>query len=166
MKILKPVLILMIGLLVTSCTNIRGSQEKNDTIGKDNQAVVTVKPEQLTYDGFLKKVWNFEKHPNQWVYEGTEPCVIDFYADWCGPCKRVAPIMEEMAQKYKGKVKIYKVNIDQQKKLAAVFRITSIPAVMFSPAKGRPMMQVGLLPHDYYSKIIDEHLLNIKPEKK
>lgn len=157
----------MLGLLITSCSNIRGNQEKNDTLGTtDKKAVVTVKPEQLTYDGFLKKVWNFEAHPNQWVYEGKEPCVIDFYADWCGPCKRVAPIMEEMAQKYNGKVKIYKVNVDKEQKLAAVFRITSIPAVMFSPVKGKPMMQVGLLPHDYYSKIIDEHLLNIKPEKK
>lgn len=167
MKILKPVLFLMIGLLFTSCSNIRGNQENNDKLGaSDNKAVVTVKPEQLTYDTFLKKVWNFEKHPDQWVYEGKEPCVIDFYADWCGPCKRVAPIMEEMAQKYKGKVKIYKVNVDKEQKLAAVFRIRSIPAVMFSPVKGKPMMQVGLLPHDYYSKIIDEHLLNIKPEKK
>jgi len=167
MKYLKSSVLLMITLVFFGCSNIKGNQETTQIGNKTTkEAVAVVKPEQLTYDSFLKKVWNFEKHPKEWVYEGTEPCVIDFYADWCGPCKRVAPIMEEMAQKYKGKVKIYKINVDDQKKLAAVFRIQSIPAVMFSPTKGKPMMQVGLLPHDTYVKIINEQLLHQKPVAK
>ncbi|MBN2638586.1 MAG: thioredoxin [Bacteroidales bacterium] len=167
MKIIKPVLLLTFAVVLASCSNIKGNQENNGKqLPSDKKTEITIKPEQLTYEAFLQKVWNFEEHPDQWVYEGTEPCVIDFYADWCGPCRRVAPIMEEMAKKYNGKVKVYKVNVDKEQKLAAVFRINSIPAVLFSPMNGKPMMQVGLLPNDYYSKIIDEHLLNIKTEKK
>ena len=96
------------------------------------------------------------------MYEGDEPCVIDFYADWCRPCKMVAPIMEDLAKKYNGKVKIYKINVDKEKQLASVFQIRSIPAVLFSPKEGKPMMQVGALPKDTYIKIIDENLLNNK----
>lgn len=166
MKILKSAFLLVFALILSSCTNIKGNQENNKTNLPVAKTTAAVEPEQLTYETFLKKVWNFEKHPNQWVYEGTEPCVIDFYADWCGPCRRVAPIMEELAKKYNGKVKIYKVNVDKQQKLAAIFRINSIPAVLFTPMKGKPMMQVGLLPNDTYSKIIDERLLNTKPINK
>ncbi len=110
--------------------------------------------------------WVFEKNPQQWIYKGDEPSVIDFYADWCGPCKRVAPIMDEMAKKYNGKVRFYKVNVDKENKLASVFNIRSIPAVLFIPKKGKPLMQVGLLPHSTYVKIIDEHLLLKKPQTK
>ncbi len=162
MKLLQASVLMAISLLFFGCTNIHGNQEsKQNGIETKSENVTTVKPEHLTYETFIQKVWNFEKHPREWVYEGNEPCVIDFYADWCGPCQRVAPIMEEMAKKYNGKVKIYKVNVDKEKKLAAVFQIQSIPAVMFAPVKGRPMMQVGLLPHDTYVKIINQKLLKI-----
>ena len=149
-----------IGLFITSCSNIKGSQESNQ-IGIDTKKEVSTdaKPEHLTYETFKEKVWDFEKNPQKWVYKGKEPCVIDFYADWCGPCKRVAPIMDEMAKKYNGKVKIYKINVDEERKLASVFMIRSIPSVLFSPLKGKPLMQTGLLPHDTYVKIIEENLL-------
>ena len=165
MRRIVPILLLLMSFATYSCTSIKGNQENESTniVKKDNKASVAVAtPEHLTYADFLKKVWNFEKNPQQWIYEGDEPCVIDFYADWCGPCRRVAPIMEEMAKKYDGKVKIYKVNVDKESKLASVFRIRSIPAVLFIPKKGKPMMQVGLLPHDTYVKIIDEQLLHKK----
>ncbi len=165
MKKIIPIL-LLIGTVAVGCTSIKGNQEKDSAAIVKDSTTARVAPEHLTYATFLKKVWNFEKHPQEWVYEGTEPCVIDFYADWCGPCRRVAPIMEEMANKYKGKVKIYKVNVDKERQLAAVFRINSIPAVLFIPQKGKPMMQVGLLPHDTYVQIINEQLLHIKPETK
>ncbi len=149
-----------IGLFITSCSNTKGNQESNQ-IGIDTKKEVSTdaKPEHLTYETFKEKVWDFEKNPQKWVYKGKEPCVIDFYADWCGPCKRVAPIMDEMAKKYNGKVKIYKINVDEERKLASVFMIRSIPSVLFSPLKGKPLMQTGLLPHDTYVKIIEENLL-------
>lgn len=167
MKITSFVMILALSLFLFGCNNIKGNQEKNaNAIGKAINKPANVKPEELTYNGFLKNVWNFEKHPKKWVFEGKEPAVIDFYASWCVPCKELAPIMDEMAKKYNGKVKFYKVNIDKEQKLAAVFRVRSIPAVLFTPMKGKPMMQVGLLPHDTYVKIIEEQLLRKKQEIK
>lgn len=160
MRLLQVTVLMAFSLLVASCSNIKGSQESNQ-IGIDTkkEVVAAAKPEHLTYETFIEKVWDFEKNPQKWVYKGQEPCVIDFYADWCGPCKRVAPIMDEMAKKYNGKVKIYKVNVDEERKLASIFMIQSIPSVLFSPVKGKPMMQTGLLPHDTYVKIIEENLL-------
>ena len=166
MKRIVPVLVLLASLAFFSCTSIKGNQERDSASIVTDSAKAQVVPEHLTYATFLKKVWNFEKYPRQWVYEGNKPCVIDFYADWCGPCRRVAPIMEEMANKYKGKVKIYKVNVDKENRLAATFGIRSIPAVLFVPLKGKPMMQVGLLPHDTYVQIINEQLLHVKPKTK
>jgi thioredoxin len=148
------------------CTNVIGNQEGDKSL-IDNQegkahttASVEAEPEYLTYDTFIEKVWNFEENPQEWVYEGDVPCVIDFYADWCKPCRMVAPIMDDLAKEYDGKVKIYKVDVDKEKQLAAVFQVRSIPAVLFSPVKGRPMMQAGALPKDQYVKIIEDNLLN------
>ncbi|UBM61672.1 redoxin domain-containing protein [Candidatus Sulfidibacterium hydrothermale] len=167
MKKIIPLLVLIIGIVFSGCTSIKGNQEKDSaTIVKDSSNNVQVVPEHLTYATFIKKIWNFEKHPQQWVYEGDGPCVIDFYADWCGPCRRVAPIMQEMANKYKGKVTIYKVNVDKENKLASILGIQNIPAVLFIPKTGKPMMQVGSLPRDTYVQIINEQLLHIKPKAK
>ena len=161
-------LILIAVLLVTSfgCNNLKGNQEEaNISIGDGNDNTVkqssesTAEPEYLTYDTFLEKVWDFESNPQEWVYKGDVPCVIDFYADWCKPCKMVAPIMDDLAKTYDGKVKIYKVDTDKEKRLAQVFQIRSIPAVLFSPKEGRPMMQAGALPKDQYIKIIEDELL-------
>ena len=122
-------------------------------------APVNGKPEFLTYETFKEKVWDFEANPNEWIYKGTEPCIIDFYADWCRPCKMIAPIMEELAAEYKGKVKIYKIDTQKERELAAVFQIRSIPAVLFSPMEGRPMIQTGAMPKESYVKVIEEELL-------
>jgi thioredoxin len=147
-----------------SCSNIKGGQENTDLSLKNNNSAGEVAPsaevEYLTYDSFKEKVWNFEKNPDAWVYEGTVPCVIDFYADWCKPCKMVAPIMDELAVKYDGKVKIYKINVDKEQKLASIFGVRSIPSVLFSPVKGKPSMQAGALPKDQYIKIIEDNLMN------
>ncbi len=166
MKKISFIIALAPAFLFLGCSNMKGNQKESESGSKKTEAVkADAQPVQLTYNDFLTKVWNFEKNPQQWVYEGDEPSVIDFYADWCGPCKRLAPMMDEMAKTYTGKVRFYRVNVDQQQKLAAVFRIQSIPAVLFIPAKGKPMMQVGLLPHDSYISIINEHLLNEKATK-
>ena len=117
------------------------------------------KVKHLTYKEFVKQVWDFEKDPNTFTYKGKLPAVIDFYANWCGPCRRVAPIMEKLAEEYDGKLLVYKVNVDQEKELAGVFNVTSIPMVLFIPLEGQPMMQVGALPEEGYRKVIQDSLL-------
>jgi thioredoxin len=114
---------------------------------------------QLTYNEFLKKIWNFENNPNTFIYKGKLPAIVDFYADWCGPCRRVAPIMEKLAEEYDGRLLVYKVNVDQEKDLASAFQVKSIPMVLFIPLEGQPMMQVGALPEEGYKKVIEEQLL-------
>jgi len=113
----------------------------------------------LTYNEFLKKVWDFEKNPNTFIYKGELPAIIDFYADWCGPCRRVAPIMEKLAEEYDGKLLVYKVNTDQERGLSAAFQVKSIPMVLFIPLEGQPAMQVGALPEEGYRKVIEEQLI-------
>ena len=103
--------------------------------------------EHLTKDQFLTKVFNYEKNKD-WKFEGEIPCIIDFYADWCGPCKLVAPILEELSDEYKGKVNIYKVNTEQEQELAGAFGIRSIPSMLFVPQDGQPQMAAGALPKD------------------
>ncbi|MGM9759252.1 MAG: thioredoxin, partial [Parabacteroides sp.] len=116
----------------------------------------------LTKAEFLAKVFNYEKNPNQWVYEGTLPCIVDFYADWCGPCRQVAPILTELADQYKGKIVVYKINVDQEKELAMAFGIQSIPTFLFIPAKGQPQMAQGALSKAMFQEQIDKFLLNGK----
>ena len=117
------------------------------------------KVKHLTYNEFLKKVWDFEKNPTTFVYKGELPAIVDFYADWCGPCRRVAPIMEKLAEEYDGKLLVYKVNTDQERGLSAAFQVKSIPMVLFIPMEGQPMMQVGALPEEGYRKVVTEQLI-------
>ena len=117
------------------------------------------KVKHLTYNEFLKKVWDFEKNPNTFIYKGELPAIIDFYADWCGPCRRVAPIMEKLAEEYDGKLLVYKVNTDQERGLSAAFQVKSIPMVLFIPLEGQPTMQVGALPEEGYRKVVEEQLI-------
>ena len=106
----------------------------------------------------MKNVWDFEKDPTTFVYKGKLPAVIDFYADWCGPCRRVAPIMERLAEEYDGKLIVYKINTDQERELASVFQIKSIPMVLFIPMEGQPMMSVGAMQEKEYKQIVEEQL--------
>ncbi len=114
---------------------------------------------QLTKAMFLEKVYDFEKSPKQWSYKGDKPCIIDFYADWCKPCKMVAPIMDELAEKYKGQITIYKINTDQERELAQFFGIRSIPTMYFCPATGDPQMAQGAMSKETYEQAIKEVLL-------
>lgn len=117
------------------------------------------KVKQLTYNEFQKKIWNFEDNPNTFIYKGKLPAVIDFYADWCGPCRRVAPIMERLAEEFDGKLLVYKINVDQEKDLASAFQVKSIPMVLFIPMEGQPMMQVGAMQEAEYKKVVVEQLI-------
>ena len=113
----------------------------------------------LTYKEFLKKVWDFEKDPSTFKYKGKLPAVIDFYADWCGPCRRVAPLMEKFAEDYDGRLLVYKINVDKEKELSAAFQVKSIPMVLFIPTEGMPMMQVGAMTEEGYREVIEQQLL-------
>ncbi len=116
--------------------------------------------EHLTKESFKEKVFNFEAN-KEWVYEGDKPAVIDFYADWCGPCKMVAPILEELSTEYDGKLNIYKVDTEDQRELAAMFGIQSIPSLLFIPKNGQPQMAMGALPKDSFKKAFKE-VLNVE----
>ena len=125
----------------------------------------TVKPEHLTVETFKEKVFNYEENPDNWVFEGDLPCIVDFYADWCKPCKLIAPIMEELANEYKGKINVYKVNTEKQRELSSVFGVRSIPAVLFIPMEGKPQMSTGALPKESFKQAIDEFLLGQKKDQ-
>ena len=114
--------------------------------------------EHLTKETFLEKVFNYEKN-KEWNFEGDLPCLIDFYADWCGPCKMVAPILEELSEEYKGKINIYKIDTEKEQELAAAFGIRSIPSMLFCPKDDQPQMAQGALPKDALKEAIDKVLL-------
>jgi len=114
--------------------------------------------EHLTKQTFQEKVFNYEAN-KEWKFEGKLPCLIDFYADWCGPCKMVAPVLEELAKEYDGKINIYKVNTEDQGELSQAFGIQSIPSMLFCPLEGQPQMAAGALPKESFKKAIDDILL-------
>ncbi|MCO5240148.1 MAG: thioredoxin [Chitinophagaceae bacterium] len=113
----------------------------------------------LTKEDFLNKVANYEKNPQQWEYLGDKPCLIDFYADWCGPCKAIAPVLEELAREYKDDIYIYKIDTEAEQELAGVFGITSIPSLLFCPVGEAPQMARGALPKATLKQAIHEILL-------
>lgn len=112
----------------------------------------------LTTEDFKEKVFDYI-NVKDWKYQGTVPAIIDFYADWCGPCKMVAPVLEELANEYEGKLVIYKVDTEKELELSSVFGIRSIPTLLFIPVDGDPMMEAGAYPKHVLKQIIDEQLL-------
>lgn len=123
------------------------------------ETVVASKPIELNKEQFLKKVMDFEKDPEKWEYLGDKPAIIDFYATWCGPCKRLAPTLDELASEYAGQIYIYKIDVDAQKELAGAFGIQSMPTLLFVPMNGAPQMAQGLLPKEALKQAINEVLL-------
>jgi thioredoxin len=117
--------------------------------------------EHLTKKTFLEKIFDYE-NKTQWEFQGDKPCIIDFYADWCGPCKMVAPIMEELSHEYEGLVDIYKIDTEVEQELASVFGIRSIPSVLFIPVKDQPKMAVGAMPKEGYQTAIKD-IFGINP---
>ena len=119
--------------------------------------------ELLKKETFKEKVFNYEKN-KEWKFEGELPCMIDFYADWCQPCKMVAPILEELSKEYDGKIDIYKVDTEDQQELAGVFGVKSIPSLLFVPMDGQPQMAQGALPKDSFQNAIKD-VLKVDVEK-
>jgi thioredoxin 1 len=120
--------------------------------------------EHLTKETFKKKVFDFEKN-KEWKFEGNLPCIIDFYADWCGPCKMLAPVLEELSKEYDGKINIYKVDTEAEHELSSVFGIQSIPSLLFCPVDDKPQMAMGALPKTSFVQAIDDILLKKAPGK-
>ncbi len=116
--------------------------------------------EHLTAETFKSKVFDYENN-KEWNFVGDKPCLIDFYADWCAPCKMVAPILEELAEEYDGKINIYKIDTEKERELSAVFGIQSIPSLLFVPKEGQPQMAAGALPKDTFEKVIKD-VLNVE----
>ena len=147
MNYFKYLIMLPMMLLVANCSNAQSSKNNAGEVVTMNKA------------DFLTKVFNYEKNAKEWEYEGEKPCIIDFYADWCGPCKLIAPIMQELATEYKDKIIFYKIDTDKERELAAVFGITSIPLVLFVPVEGQPQALLGARPKEAYVEQINLILL-------
>jgi thioredoxin 1 len=113
---------------------------------------------QLSNDGFKKLIFNYEIN-KEWKYEGTKPVIIDFYADWCPPCRQLSPLVEEIAKEYEGKIVVYKVNTDKEKALTQTMGISSLPTLLFIPATGKPQITVGAMPKETLVKAVNEILL-------
>ena len=122
--------------------------------GSRNQSASAGKVQVLTASDFRKKIMDYESHPEEWVFAGSRPAIIDFYTTWCGPCKMMAPMVESLAGKYAGKIDFYKVDIDQEPELASIFGIRSIPTFLFIPKEGNPTMQMGAMQKEDFEEII------------
>jgi thioredoxin len=159
---MKKIFITILSLfLLVSCGDSKKENNKTEKVQDvENVAEEESLVKNLDYKTFVKKVWDIETYPDSFAYKSKLPCMIDFYADWCGPCKRVAPIMEDIAQKYDGKIIVYKVNVDKEQKLPLIFKVKNIPTVFFLPTEGQPLSQVGALSKEEYISIINKHLIN------
>ena len=140
-------------VLTYACTD---GAKQNQTEKKEAQSGDVIV---MNKDMFIKDVFDYEKS-KEWKYKGDKPAIIDLYADWCGPCRMTAPIMKELAKEYAGKIVIYKVNVDKEKELAALFNATSIPLFVFILIKGELQLFRGAADKATYKKAIDEFLLN------
>ena len=139
--------------------------EMTGAVRPDEETAATEKPTtrvvHITKADFLKKVYDFEKNPDEWKYLGSQPAIVDFYADWCGPCRQLSPVLDELAKEYSGKLTIYKVNVDNERGLATFFGIRSIPTLLFIPMKGKPQRSLGALSKTELKGIIKD-VLNVE----
>lgn len=150
-KVIAIVAFAMIGIIAYAIND--GAKVNQQSSVKSGEVIVMNKAM------FIKDVFDFQKSSSDWKFKGTKPAIIDFYADWCGPCRQTAPIMKQLAKEYAGKIVIYKVNVDNEKELAALFKATSIPLFVFIPMKGEPQLFRGAADKATYKKAIDEFLL-------
>ena len=150
---MKRLLILFSAVAIVACSDTQ--RPKETAGGKAERKTTTI---ELTKADFLKKVWNYEI-TGDWSYLGDKPAIIDFYASWCGPCKMIAPILEDLAAEYDGRIYIYKINVDKERELASVFGIQSIPTLFFIPVNGAPQMMQGAMDKASFKKMIEEIMI-------
>lgn len=149
---------------VPNAERLAGEQgvEMTGAVRPDEETAAKEKPTtkvvHITKADFLKKVYDFEKNPDEWRYLGSQPAIVDFYADWCGPCRQLSPVLDELAKEYSGKLTIYKVNVDNERGLATFFGIRSIPTLLFIPMKGKPQRSLGALSKTELKGIIKDVL--------
>lgn len=149
-------LILVVGFMTfVSC---KGQAKNSESVENTTETQANA-PIHLTKAEFLKKIYNYEESPNDWKYLGDKPAIIDFYADWCGPCKIVAPILAELANEYAGKITVYKIDVDKETDLARDFGIQGIPALLFIPMNEKPQMSQGAMSKKQLKEMIDKVLL-------
>lgn len=150
----------LILLSLNACSGNPATAGTNATTKKDALSLSAEgKVVHLSQDIFREIVWDYKKNSNNWVFEGDIPVIVDFYADWCRPCRALAPTMDELAMEYKGKIRIYKINTDENKEISGLLGISSIPALLFVPKDGKPSFSLGALPKDRLKSMIDESLL-------
>lgn len=149
-------IVFILFLLFSACGNNKKEKNVNKEKGENMEVIYLTKAE------FLKRVYNYEDNPKSWKYEGDRPAIIDFYATWCGPCKTLSPILDNLAKEYDGKIYIYKVDVDKEKELARVFSVQSIPTLLFIPMNVQPVIAQGMRPKTELKKMIDEILLGDK----
>lgn len=157
LKSMNKLIIAVMALLVTtSCSFARTENENKVEPSKTESKMKTI---HLTKQDFLDKVFNYETS-TEWKYLGDKPALIDFYASWCGPCKALSPVLEELAAEYGDEIYIYKINTEEEQELAAAFNIRSIPTLLFIPMTGQPQMSMGAMPKNSLKEAIDKVLLN------
>lgn len=147
--------------VLISCNSKPQSSEGETAAATENtqqKEGTQMKVNEMDLAMFKNKVWDYEANSKEFKFKGDKPALVDFYATWCGPCKVTAPILEDLAHEYEGKVDFYKVDVDQQGELAGLFGIRSIPSLLFIPAKGEPSMQVGAHSREDLKKMIDAML--------
>jgi len=154
MKLIKiSVLFSLFALL--SC-NMSASDSKKSAEGKGKKSEIKM----LTLKDFKELIYDYEANPDQWTYKGSLPAIIDFYADWCGPCRMIAPTLKELSEEYAGKLVIYKIDIDKERELAALFQVSSIPMLLYIPVDGTPRMTRGAMKKADFVKAIDSYLFS------
>ncbi len=169
MNIKSLLLFVAFAALVAGCS--QNKQGKNTSMG-NNRSEITDRQKKsidsnatggivnyLTTAEFKKMVMDYDLHPQEWVFEGNRPAIVDFYATWCGPCKMTAPIVEELAKEYNGKIDFYKVDINKEPEIADAFGIQSIPTFLFISVKGNPTIRMGAMQKEDLEKIIKSVLV-------
>ena len=164
MKRLFLMMFAMVAIVITGCSQNKQNHKTEESSAQDAKGSEPTsgtdgKVNYLTTAEFKKKIMDYEKHPQEWVFEGDRPVIIDFYATWCRPCKMTAPVVEELAKEYQGKIVFYKVDVDKEQELAATFGIQSIPTFLFIPAKGNRTAQMGAMQKADFEKIIKSVIL-------
>lgn len=151
LKIVVAIIALFVSFqLAATVPNNNGNKPEQE---KSETAVI-----KMTKADFLAKVMDYEKNPTEWVFKGDKPCVIDFYADWCGPCRMLAPVLEELQTEYAGKLQIYKVDTQKERQLSGALGIQSLPTVLFIPKEGKPQALLGFRSKEDLEKIIADFL--------